>query len=122
MKANLYEVVVQQHRNDWIADYFYDHVHRYLTMMNVGRMKKEDAYSLLQQVAESAQKEGWSIKWIKRSGQREGIWLNNGGVAVRIRKCKSGGTHERRSKRTSTEVSAYPHMEKPLVAFLDHKA
>ena len=90
MAENLYSVVVEQHREDWIADYYYAHVQKCLEEAQIPTqdLTEAQAFHALNQVAKSARNHGWSLQWKKENGRRDGVFLNNGGVFVQVQEKK----------------------------------
>lgn len=87
MKRNIYVVVAEQRRDDWIAEFFLEQVERCLNAEPRQGLAPEQARERLVRVATYVEGQGWPVRWIGSTDDEElGLTLNNGGVAVVVRK------------------------------------
>lgn len=100
MKRTKFEVVAEQRRNDWVAEYFLDLVQRCLHSSTFQKIGKQQAHDIVERIAEYAEAQGWSVAWRKNPENHwDELVLNNGGVVVRI--CEWTNPEERENRNKS---------------------
>lgn len=94
MRRNTFEVVAEQRRDDWIAEFFLEQVERCLASEPNWGLDREQARERLMSVANFVEGQGWPVRWTGGAhDELQGLTLNNGGVAVVMRR-KRRPAHE----------------------------
>ena len=82
-----YRVVVQQLREDWIAEYFFREVQEVIRerSLKVAGLSEDEALSVLSEIVAEGYRRNWEVDETETGDVGDwGFWVNGGGVSIGV--------------------------------------